>query len=173
MKYKTTFHCARTELAQVLHAVADAVDGNGSTTYPLPKVDSFRKLKLAVKDDGERCVISFAIKDDDDLICSECGSTQEADISYKQLKKRMQATFRTLLTAARTSTMPQQATVDLFVEDSHTMISFSGYGDEFYNKYMEAVHALEEAFKQQDVAAVSAAIEELSAQKTACHARYK
>ncbi|MFV0421000.1 GAK system XXXCH domain-containing protein [Oleidesulfovibrio sp.] len=173
MKYKTAFHCTRTELANVLRAIADAVEGKGSDTYPLPKTDSFRKLKLAVKDEGDRCLVSFATKDDDDLFCSECGSSPVVDTSYKHLKKRMQATFRTLLTAARNGTMPQQATVDLFVEDSHTMISFSGYGDEFYNDYMDAVHSLEAACKQGDTATASAAVEELNRQKSACHARYK
>lgn len=92
---------------------------------------------------------------------------------YKNLKKRMKATFKELIIAAKGQTLPTQEVISSFIADSRLMTQYRGKGEPHYATYEQAVLELEEAFAAKDARAYAAAVERLNDLKTACHAEFK
>ncbi len=69
--------------------------------------------------------------------------------------------------------MPTQKEMDSLVNDSMAMVEFSGYGDEYYQEYMNRVRQMQEAFRQNDARALVQKAQEVNQLQKDCHKRYK
>jgi XXXCH domain-containing protein len=52
------------------------------------------------------------------------------------------------------------------------MVSYPGYGDEYYESYIKACEAFKAAFESGDVAKMHETIDVLVHEKSRCHAKY-
>jgi XXXCH domain-containing protein len=159
-------------LAAFLRGLADAVEQGGGDEYAC--VNDFKKMKISVKREFGQIALKAKFKS-----ASQC-SAEEGGVEavpgglprYKSLKKRMKESFKIIFTMIHDGTMPPDEAVLSFLADSALMVTYPGYGDEFYPAYTEACRAFEAAYKAGDMARLNETVDALAHQKGHCHAKY-
>lgn len=100
-------------------------------------------------------------------------SPGDATLKYSKLKKRMKKDFAALNTALAADQLPEESVVRSFLDDSHLMVSYPGYGDEYYLEYIKATKAFAKAWEARDVEKLKAGWQALNECKKSCHDKYK
>jgi XXXCH domain-containing protein len=175
MKLKHNWQLSREEAADLLRKLADTLeqdsDDLGEYGISLAELVKFKiKVDLGQEDTLEVKFTGKGLK-----VCGAedpCGSGIVCE-SYSKLKKRMQVYFKAIRESVTRAEMPSREIVSVFLSDSEKMVSFHGYGDEFYPAYMELCDRLRESCDSEDLAATAAVVEELIQAKKVCHDRYK
>ena len=160
------------ELATAFRELADSLEGKDAAG--MPDLKDFSKIKIGVKNDYGQITLKVKVKSEACEVCEECGEPlagpgPEGKPKYKSLKKRMKSSFKVISSAVNQAVMPPQAAIEAFIADSRLMITYPGYGDEFYAAYDKAVDDFETAVAAGDMAAMHAAVHELNHQKSVCH----
>lgn len=174
-KRKKSWKLSRSEAADLLHKLADTLeDGSDSVEsygISLAELIKFKiKIDMGVDDALEVKFTGKGLK-----ICGaehECGSGVVCE-SYSSLKKRMQVYFKAMRESVAKAEMPSREIVSVFLSDSDRMISYHGYGDEFYPAYADLCVRLRDAFDADNLAETAAVVAELAQAKKVCHERYK
>lgn len=160
----------RDELPAFFRELADALESGGEGE--LACLAEFRKLKISVREEFEQYSLKMKVKP---ATCEEPGAEPDgpdAKPRYKTLKKRMKSSFRIIYKTIHEGQMPPEPALASFLDDSVLMVSYPGYGDEYYEDYTRAVGELKKAAEAGDMQAMLAAVDELAAQKGRCHAKY-
>lgn len=162
----------RNGLASFFRQLADALEQGG--TGELECVDEFTKMKIGVKDEYGQLTLKVKVKVPDTCVPSEEGGDADtpARPKYKDLKKRMKASFRVLVKMIHDGQTPPAQAVEEFLADSALMVSYPGYGDEYYERYTEACEAFKAAYESGDAERMHKAIDVLVHEKSRCHAKY-
>jgi len=84
----------------------------------------------------------------------------------------MRSTFKMLVNMIHDGTVPPREAVDSFLDDSALMITYPGYGDEFYESYATACAAFKTAYEAADIEKMHETIDVLVHEKSRCHAKY-
>ena len=92
---------------------------------------------------------------------------------YKTLKKRMKSSFKLIREALESNQMPMAAILESFIRDSELMVTYPGYGDEYYEAYRNLCSRFSEACSKGDLGALKSLTIELNQMKSDCHKRYK
>ena len=100
-------------------------------------------------------------------------SRSQGKEGYKRLKKRMKQTFTTIFRQAHNYQLPPEKEIQSFVRDSEAMVQFPGYGDEYYNQYLEKVREMHQAHQNQDIHSLLQTIQDLNQLQMNCHKRHK
>lgn len=103
----------------------------------------------------------------------ECIDPTEERVKYDKLKKRMKKSFKAIVESVEQGEPLPAEAVESFVADSAVMVSFPGYGDQYYKEYMKAHKAFVAACGDGDPEAIREAVEALAYCKDRCHALYK
>lgn len=162
----------RKELAAFFREFADALENGGADE--LACVDEFSKIKIGVKDEFGQIHLKVKVKAMDAGEPSE-GTETEAELGkpkYKRLKKRMKSSFKLLVKTIHDGEIPPVEAVESFLADSALMVTYPGYGDEFYDSYTKACQTFKTAFGSGDLDAMHKAIDALAHEKSRCHAKY-
>jgi XXXCH domain-containing protein len=85
----------------------------------------------------------------------------------------MQVYFKALRESVAAGVMPSREIVSVFLSDSEKMLSYPGYGDEFYADYAQLCLRLREVVDAEDLTGTGDVIKALAEAKKNCHARYK
>lgn len=177
MSVKYTHVCKREELADAFRALADALEGTTNDEGLFPSLESFRKLKIGVKDEYGQVTLKLKARTDlGDIDAPECacgGVAPDGKPGYKSLKKRMRSSFKAVYQAVHAGQMPPEQAVHAFITESDLMVQYPGYGDEYYAAYTQAVQQFEAAWAARDIAALHTCVDTLNHLKTDCHQRYK
>ena len=162
----------RSGLASFFRQLADALEKGG--TDELECVDAFTKMKIGVKDEFGQLTLKMKVKIPDTCLPSEedGGDETSARPKYKDLKKQMKSSFRMLVKMIHDGQVPPDRAVESFLADSALMVSYPGYGDEYYESYTRACEAFKAAFDSSDVETMHQAIDILVHEKSRCHAKY-
>lgn len=174
-KRKHNWQLSRSEAADLLRKLADTLEDGSDSVEPygisLAELIKFKiKIDMGVDDALE---VKFTGKGP--KVCGTdlcCGSGVVCE-SYASLKKRMQVYFKALRDSVARAEMPSREIVAVFLSDSEKMISYQGYGDEFYPAYAALCAKLHEAFDAENLAEIAAVVAELAQARKACHERYK
>ena len=174
-KLKHNWLLSRAEAAGLLRKLADTLeqesDDLGEYGISLAELVKFKiKVDLGQDDALEVKFTGKGLK-----VCGAedpCGSGVVCE-SYSKLKKRMQIYFKAIRESVARGEMPSREIVSVFLSDSEKMISYHGYGDDFYPAYAEICEHLRASFDHEDQAATAAVVEELAQAKKSCHDRYK
>lgn len=174
-KRKQSWKLSRSEAADLLHKLADTLeDGSDSVEsygISLAELIKFKiKIDMGVDDALEVKFTGKGLK-----VCGAghaCGSGVVCE-SYSRLKKRMQVYFKALRDSVAKAEMPSREIVSVFLSDSEKMISYHGYGDEFYPAYAALCARLREAVDAENLAETVAVVAELDQAKKSCHEQYK
>ena len=174
-KCKHNWLLSRAEAANLLRKLADTLeqesDDLGEYGISLAELVKFKvKVDLGQDDALEVKFTGKGLK-----VCGAedpCGSEIVSE-RYSKLKKRMQIYFKAIRESVARGEMPSREIVSVFLSDSEKMISYHGYGDDFYPAYAEICERLRVSFDHEDQVATAAVVEELAQAKKSCHDRYK
>lgn len=163
---------SKDQAAHFLRSVADCVE-NGQTRIEDYDIDlsDFSKLKMSLKKFSDLMNVKLKIK----FVSSE-NVEHDDDLEeekYSKLKKRMEVYFVDLLKSVNDNQMPSREIVSVFLQDSESMISYPGYGDEYYEEYQQACQAFEQAYGQEDLPRLKECVNTLNTLKSRCHDTYK
>ncbi len=175
MKLKHNWKLSRVEAAGLLRKLADTLeegsDDLGEYGISLAELVKFQiKVDLGLDDTLE---VKFTGKGH--KVCGSedpCGSGVVCE-SYSKLKKRMQVYFKAIRESVTKAEMPSREIVSVFLSDSEKMMSYHGYGDEFYPAYAELCERLRVACDEESLAETAAVVEALIQAKKSCHDQYK
>jgi XXXCH domain-containing protein len=159
------------ELAGFFRDLADAVENGGHDEFAC--VDDFRKIKVVVKNEYGQIGLKAkfkASKPCEPEVVGEDGEVVKP--KYKDLKKRMRGSFKMLVKMAHDGQMPPKEAVDAFLADSALMVTYPGYGDEYYESYGKACAELKAAFESGELERMHSAVDTLVHEKSRCHAKY-
>jgi XXXCH domain-containing protein len=92
---------------------------------------------------------------------------------YKDLKKRMKESFKTIFKDLHAGVLPSAVAVREFLADAETMCKYRDKGDEYYPEFREACKRFREAFEMGDFPSCQSRCLDLNDIKTRCHADYK
>lgn len=162
-------------LPRFLHDLADAIERGGTDDFTC--VEDFEKIKISIKKEFGQVAIKTHFKPRKP--CAPISKVDENGLPlegtkppYEDLKKRMKSSFKMIVKMVHDEQLPPKAAVDSFLADSELMVSYPGYGDEYYDEYMQACEAFRKAFASGDVAHCRETVIAISKQKGQCHARY-
>ncbi len=169
---KISKYVDRTELATFLRQLADAVENGGTGEFEC--VDDFRKMKIGVKNEYGKIGLKAKINIPDSCDPPECMVEEctQPKPSYKDLKKRMRSSFKMLVKLIHDGEIPPREAVDSFLKDSALMVTYPGYGDDYYESYTATCETLKAAFDSGDVTRMHKAVDALIHEKSRCHAKY-
>ena len=170
------------ELPAFLRKIADALEGGASEEDAyLVMIEGFKKLKINIRNEYGHTAVKVTAKpmpaEKEDNSETETDSTIEQSGStkpkYKSLKKRMKASFKIIFKSVHAGTLPPTEVVDEFMADSRLMVSYEGYGDEYYDEYMAACDKFQQACNDSNVEAAHKACDEINSITAHCHSRHK
>lgn len=175
MKLKHNWQLSRSEAADLLRKLAETLeeesDDLGEYGISLAELVKF-KIKV---DLGQDDTLEVKFTGKGSKVCEAddpCGSGVVSE-SYSKLKKRMQVYFKAIRESVNRAEMPSREIVSVFLTDSERMLSYHGYGEEFYPAYAELCDRLRAACDSENMADTAAVVEELIQSKKSCHDRYK
>ena len=174
-KSKIEKYIEENEVPAFLRELADAIEQGGNEEYAC--TDDFKKFKITGKNEFGKVSIRAKFK-----AASECGPPPELleDIEsgepirpiYRNLKKRMKSSFKMITSMIHSGELPPKQAMDSFLSDSELMVSYPGYGDEYYEDYTNTCNQLKAAYEVEDFIRMQEIIVELAKQKGSCHAKY-
>lgn len=159
--------------ASFLRELADALENGG--TGELACVDDFQKIKIAIKNEFGQISVKAKIRLEGECKAPEDSGDDSGESDkpkYKHLKKRMKSSFRLLLKMIHDGQTPPEEAVESFLSDSALMVTYPGYGDEYYESYAKACEAFGAAYRSGDLGRMNEAIDALVHEKSRCHAKY-
>lgn len=169
----------REDLPVFFRLLADALERG--ERGELSCAEDFKKIKISLKDEYGQVSLRARIKSASECQAEELdyiddGTVQparKAKPKYKALKKRMGSSFKVIFKMIHQGQLPPQAAVDEFMEDSRLMVSYPGYGDPYYDMYIQACDDFAAAYASGDMTRLNATVDALVHQKGHCHAKYK
>lgn len=196
--WKVEQELAQAGLPELLRALADALEGGaaGGLLHGLPaqdlrklvlvaeRKDSGLSVKLKAKRAGETLVPTARTgghKDEAPAARKAQDRSQAKRDKYRQLKKALQADFKTLEAAAHAGRLPGAEVLESFLGLAEGM----GQGGQPVlgaaraemaradAAFLDDCQALRRAFAARDAAALVSALERLARRKTACHAQFR
>ena len=96
-----------------------------------------------------------------------------AEQKYRPLKKRMKKSFKKIREWVARNELPPRSLVDDFHAEATVMVSYSGFGDEHYEKFTAEIDALKVARDQKDLALFEKKVADIVRIKKECHERFK
>lgn len=162
------------EFAAFLRDMAEALEQGGKDE--LACLDDFQKVQVSFKQEYDQIQLKAKIRPagvcDEESPEGEEGGETPGKPKYKHLKKRMKGSFRLLVKMIHDGEMPPAEAVESFLEDSALMVTYPGYGDEFYDRYTSACEAFRAAYAAGDMDRMHETIDVLVHEKSRCHAKY-
>lgn len=174
-KCKHDWHLSRAEAAELLRELADTLEQGADEVcrYGI-SLDELVKFKIRIDLDGTDALdVQFKAKGSKS--CEGTGSEDSDAVGegYATLKKRMQASFKTLRQNVASGGMPSRATVSAFLSDAQQLLRYEGFGDEDYPAFAATCELLRQAFEAGDPGKTAAAMDDLEQARKRCHRRHK
>jgi XXXCH domain-containing protein len=162
MSKKLELIFTREETGEFLRLLADALEKGDEyiDDYDFP-IAGLRKVKISLS--KEQMDVQLKVKYD----------KKDKVRRYKKLKKRMKVYFDEIKTFLEKDEIPSKEIVSVFLEDSRTMLSYFGFGDEFYDEYKKLCKEFKKAVKAEEIASIKEIFALLEASKERCHEIYK
>lgn len=163
---------AREDMADFFRELAEAVEKSDDDFRCL---DDFRKFKLSGKEKAGGVFLKLSITPSDTCAAAAReGAPQQGDgkPSYKQLKKDMKADFKAVFQAVHQNRMPPQEAVTAFLKGADLMVTYPGYGDEYYDEFINACVAFRSAYESGDLARMHDTVDAIQGIRGHCHAKY-
>lgn len=167
------------EISVFLTELADYFQGKEGNDRldALPSRDEFHQLGITVKRKDGEFQIKYKHKEADPEVEKQRSKRSDQDgegkkPSYKSVKKRMKVSFRQIKTALLDQRFPEKSVIQEFLSDSELMVSYPGYGDEYYEEYRRACQTFNEGYQQKNLEKMGLAFLKLDKLRQDCHDRY-
>lgn len=168
-KNKSHLQVTREEAAEFFAQLADSIRNNEDLIqgYDIP-LSNYRKIKTSLKKKPEDYHLEIKV------VTGEQEETEDEDLSFKKLKKRMEAYYEEMQSSLQDNYFPSREIVYVFLTDARTMTTFSGgYGEEKYEEFLDACEELRKAFEYSEFEELKQRFQQLGQMRMDCHAKYK
>ncbi len=183
-EYKLKKQMASKAVADFLRELAEAseTESNGAIVSGelADMIRDYNKVTVTIKRKSDQATIKVKVKKQNsnaslgpDMPAPQTSTKDNRKPKYKALKKRMQATFKSIQASLDQNRLPTEELVDQFSTDSQRMVTYPGKGDPEYAAYTQAVANLTSAYQQKDYHRFKSTFENLNRQKKRCHSTYK
>ncbi|SMF17775.1 GAK system XXXCH domain-containing protein [Desulfovibrio gilichinskyi] len=162
------------ELPDFLRKMAEAIETGKSEDMPyFGVIAGFKKLKINISHNQEQTTIKIKAKPAKQSEEQETPDGLPQKIKYSSLKKRMKDTFKIIFKDVHAGTLPPKEVVSLFLEDSKLMVTYEGYGDEYYEEYITACEEFKMALDSNNIEEIHKTCDNLNSIKAHCHSQHK
>ena len=171
--FKLSKYVDQKGLADFFRSLADAVEKGDADEFAC--IDDFKKIKIGIKNEFGQINLKARIKGGktcEPPLEGEAGEGTRAKPKYSTLKKRMRSSFKMLVNMIHDGNVPPREAVEAFLADSALMVTYPGYGDEYYESYTAICANFKAAFDSGDIEKMHAAVDALVHEKSRCHAKY-
>lgn len=96
-----------------------------------------------------------------------------ADQKYRPLKKMLKKIVKSIAKSTEHQQLPPALVMDDFMAQVKVMVSYPGFGDEYYSAFMTACNDLYAAHRKKDPALFAERFARVVALKKECHHRCK
>ena len=96
-----------------------------------------------------------------------------AELKFRPLKKNLRHSFKELRYAIESDTMPDKKSVEQFLDEINLMVSYPGFGDEFYAPFKAACGQLLTFYNASDFDGFQNQVAVIRGLKKQCHNRFK
>jgi len=174
-KSKIEKYLNENEVPNFLRELADAMENGGNAEYAC--AEDFKKFKITAKNAFGKVAIRAKFRAEGECapspeILEDAETGEPVKPAYKTLKKRMRSSFKMITSMVHGGELPPKVAMDSFLNDSALMVTYPGYGDEYYEEYTQACEQLKAAYEDEDLPGLKEMIIELAKQKGRCHAKY-
>lgn len=166
------------QVAAFLRFLADELEGKSSSENNELgwQLHGFNKLKIGlIKKEGGDLSLRLKIKDSGTppAASSPAEFTDIAEQDYRPFKNTIKSTFSELSSCAAKGRLPSPELLTLFMDQSQQLISFPGFGDQYYDEYWQTCQAMEREAKASNLAGFQEKMAAITAVKKSCHSRFK
>lgn len=162
------------ELPDFLRKMAKAIETGESEDLPyFGVIAGYEKLKININLNPEQTTIKIKAKPAKQFEEQENPDGLPQKIKYSNLKKRMKDTFKTIFKTIHAGTVPPKEVVSMFLEDSKLMVTYEGYGDEYYEEYIAACEEFKTAIDSNNIEEIHKTCDNLNSIKAHCHSQHK
>lgn len=168
------------QIAAFLRLLASEVEGTGGSAIDEfgNQLHDFNKLKIGlIKQEGGQLSLSLKVKNcKQEAAVAPAEYAEFADIAerdYRPFKQRFKSTFSDLTSCANRTELPSSELLSRFMAESRQLISFSGFGDPYYDDYWQACRDIEQAVLSNSASAFQEKWAAVNTIKKACHSRFK
>ncbi len=162
------------ELPDFLRKMAEAIENGESEDMPyFGVIAGFKKLKINISHNPEQTTIKIKAKPAKQTEEQSTAADLPQKIKYSSLKKRMRDSFKTIFKAIHSGALPPEEAVSLFLADSQLMVTYEGYGDEYYEEYITACETFKKAVEDNNLEEAHKACDNLNSIKAHCHSQHK
>jgi XXXCH domain-containing protein len=173
--------------AELLRQMACEIQGEAVAAESVfgPLLTGYSKLNLKIKPEEDRLQVNLKIERNipvsrsadpsADKAVDESGDLDEAEKkkSYKSLKKRMKAAFKEIAESLDHNRLPEASVLEEFLANSEQMVTFQGFGEEYYVDFTAVCNKFRDAYQRKDFRAFQMHFSELDQLKEQCHKRYQ
>lgn len=167
-------HIEADGLPAYLRELAAAIESGSSEDFAC--IEDIEKFKIGGKLEFGKLKLKVKFKTSaecrEEEVSEGADTTSDGKPKYSVLKKRMRASFNLILKTVHDGEMPPDQAVVSFLEDSALMVTYPGYGDEFYAHYTAVCDRFRSAYEAKNLEAMHEAVDELIHEKSRCHAKY-
>jgi len=96
-----------------------------------------------------------------------------AEQKFRPLKKNLQKTFKKIRQCIQFNDWPDKATMEQFQIEIEIMVSYPGFGDEYYDNFLANCRELVHLFSKGDIKVFQKQYEKIAALRKDCHNRYR
>ena len=166
------------QIADFLRLLASEIEGSGAGGLQDFGVDlhNFNKLKVdLVKREGGQLHLKLKIKDDAPLVKAKKPETEFEDISntYRPLKKQLAKNFKAIGRTIEGKVLPPAELIETFIKEAEQVVSFTGFGDEYYDEFIKECHALNDEYLKKNIEGIKGHYSQIVSLTRECHRRYK
>ncbi|MBI9112569.1 GAK system XXXCH domain-containing protein [Maridesulfovibrio ferrireducens] len=162
------------ELPDFLRKMAEAIETGKSEDMPgFTFMAGFKKLKINISHNLEQTTIKIKAKPAYESEEQKTDDGISGRLKYSSLKKRMGDSFKIIFKTIHAGSFPPGETVSQFIEDSKLMVTYEGYGDEYYEEYITACDTFKNAVENNNIEEAHKACDSLNNIKAHCHSQHK
>ncbi len=101
----------------------------------------------------------------------EQSKSEIAEHKYRPLKKRLRGFYNKIKAALNRGTLPNSAILSDFMALTQIMVSYPGFGDDYYDYFRKSCLAFEKACRENDLSKAQEAFSTIMQLKHDCHHR--
>lgn len=165
---------SKIEVADFLNALASYYEGIEPIIFPEGldfNLSTARKIKISFKEIDDQISLKLAITDINEK--NEEIVSKKDNKQFKSLKKKMKNDFKIINESIKKGEIPEKEVVNKFLDCSRQMITFKGYGDKFYKKYITKCNEFKEACENEEISLIETKYNEINKIKKDCHNAFK
>ena len=96
-----------------------------------------------------------------------------AELKFRPLKKALQKSYKKIRFSLQDDRLPDARVFEQFMMETVIMVSYAGFGDEYYEGFRAACLDMEKAYKKNDLDLFQAKFNRVKELRQQCHEKFR